>query len=87
MSDGKQDELQLGLRIENIPVPYLKFARWLYEYPVVLEVLRMVSDLPEISLPEARVTLDAGAWFFCRLNLPPILTDGGIISFLRQKLK
>ena len=87
MNDGKQDELQPGLQNESIPEPYLGFARWLYEHPNVLEVWGMVSDLPEISIPEASVTLDAGTWFLCRLSLPPIPNDGGIISFVRRILK
>ena len=87
MNDGKQGELQPGLQSESVPEPYLGFARWLYEHPDVLEVWGMVSDLPEISIPEASVTLDAGTWFLCRLSLPPIPNDGGIISFVRQILK
>ena len=73
----------------EIPVAYLTCARWLLDNPQVLEVWGMVSDLPEISTPEASVTLDAGTWFLCRVALPPRdgaanadrLTDS-IISFV-----
>ena len=86
MSDGRQDEPRLVLQNESIPEPYLRFARWLYEHPDVLEVWSVVSDLPEISIPEASVTLDAGTWFLCRMNMPPISEESGIISFVRQVL-
>ena len=84
MSNGKQDEPRLGPQSEDVPETYLRFAKWLYEHPDVLEVWSMASDLPEINVPEASVTLDAGTWFLCRMNLPPIPEEGGIISFVRQ---
>ena len=87
MSDGKQDEPRLVLQSQGVPEPYLGFARWLYEHSDVLEVWSVVSDLPEISVPEASVTLDAGTWFLCRMNMPPIPGEGGIISFVRQVLR
>ena len=52
--------------------PYLACARWLLQNPQVLEIWGMVSDLPQVSIPEASVTLDAGTWFLCRVALPPI---------------
>jgi hypothetical protein len=75
------------LQSEGVVEPYLGFARWLYEHPDVLEVWSVVSDLPEISVAEVSVTLDAGTWFLCRMNMPPIPGEGGIISFVRQVLR
>ena len=85
MSDGKSNELlQERLRQPEIPEAYLAYARWLLQNPAVLEVWGMVSDLPEIGTPDTAVSLDAGTWFLCRVNLPPIAGDGGIMSFVPQ---
>lgn len=85
MNNGKQDERppELGDKKE-IPEVYLAYARWLLENPAVLEVWSLVSDLPEIAIPETAVTLDAGTWFLCRVNLPPIPAESGIICFVPQ---
>jgi hypothetical protein len=85
MSDGKSSELlQERLGQPEIPEAYLAYARWLLQNPAVLEVWGMVSDLPEIGTPDTAVSLDAGTWFLCRVNLPPIAGGGGIMSFVPQ---
>lgn len=85
MSDGKSNELlQEMLKQPEIPEAYLAYARWLLQNPAVLEVWGMVSDLPEIGTPDTAVSLDAGTWFLCRVNLPPIAGGGGIMSFVPQ---
>ena len=85
MSDGKSNELlQERLRQPEIPEAYLASARWLVQNPAVLEVWGMVSDFPEIGTPDTAVSLDAGTWFLCRVNLPPIAGGGGIMSFVPQ---
>lgn len=85
MSDGKPGELPPEWRRQGeVPETYLAYARWLLQNPAVLEVWGMVSDLPEIGTPEAVVSLDAGTWFLCRVDLPPIAEGEGIMSFVPQ---
>ena len=85
MSDGKPDELLQERRGQTeVPEAYLAYARWLLQNPAVLEVWGVVSDLPEIAIPDAVVTLDAGTWFLCRVSLPPIPDESGIIYFVPQ---
>lgn len=86
MNSGKLNERPLELSDENeLPEVYLACARWLLENPAVLEVWSLVSDLPEIAIPETAVTLDAGTWFLCRMSLPPIPDESGIICFVSQE--
>ena len=86
MNSGKLNEQPPELKNENeLPEVYLACARWLLENPAVLEVWSLVSDLPEISIPETAVTLDAGIWFVCRVSLPPIPDESGIIFFVPQE--
>ena len=86
MNSGKLSEQPPELTNENdLPEVYLACARWLLENPAVLEVWSLVSDLPEISIPETAVTLDAGIWFVCRVSLPPIPDESGIIFFVPQE--
>ncbi len=84
MNNGNKDERPLERLAEqpedNVPPAYLAYARWLLQNPQVLEVWSVVSDLPEITTPNAGVTLDAGTWFLCRVEMPP--TPDGIISFV-----
>ena len=68
----------------TMPEAYLACAKWLLANPHVLEVWGMVSDLPEIAIPETAVTLDAGAWFLCRVSMPPLPEGEGIISFIQN---
>ena len=83
MNDHEQAARPSGPEEENrVPAAYLACARWLLENPAVLEVWSLVSDLPEIAVPETSVTLDAGSWFLCRVNLPPIPDESGIICFV-----
>jgi hypothetical protein len=85
MSDGKTGELlQERLRQLEVPEAYLAYARWLFQNPAVLEVWGVVSGLPEISTPETAVILDAGTWFLCRVDLPPMDGGEGIMSFVPQ---
>ena len=85
MNNGKPDEpfLEQPLQTE-VPEAYLAYARWLLQNPAVLEVWGLVSTLPEIGTPEAAVTLDAGTWFLCRVDLPPMVDGEGILSFVPQ---
>jgi hypothetical protein len=86
MNSGKPNERLPELTNENeLPEVYLACARWLLENPAVLEVWSLVSDLPEIAIPETAVTLDAGTWFLCRVSLPPIPDESGIICFVPQE--
>ena len=86
MNSGKLNERPSEPKDENeLPEAYLACAKWLLENPVVLEVWSLVSDLPEISIPETAVTLDAGTWFLCRVSLPPIPDESGIICFVLQE--
>lgn len=86
MNSGKPNEWPPEPKDENeLPEVYLACARWLLENPAVLEVWSLVSDLPEIAIPETAVTLDAGTWFLCRVSLPPILDKSGIICFVPQE--
>ena len=84
MNNGKKDARPLERLRErpeaDVPAAYLAYARWLLQNPKVLEVWGVVSDLPEITTPNAGVTLDAGTWFLCRVDMPPI--PDGIISFV-----
>ena len=83
MNNGKPKEQPSAIRDENkLPEAYLACAKWLLDNPEVLEVWSLVSDLPEIAIPETEVTLDAGTWFLCRVNLPPIPGKSGIICFV-----
>ena len=85
MSDGKPGELlQERLRQTEVPEAYLAYARWLLQNPAVLEVWGVVSDFPEIVTPETAVSLDAGTWFLCRVDLPPMVGGEGIMSFVPQ---
>ena len=85
MSDGKPGELLQERRGQTeVPEAYLAYARWLLQNPAVLEVWGVVSDLPEIGTPEAAVSLDAGTWFLCRVDLPPMAGGEGIMSFVPQ---
>jgi hypothetical protein len=86
MNSGKLNVRPPEPRDENkLPEVYLTCARWLLENPAVLEVWSLVSDLPEISIPETAVTLDAGTWFLCRVSLPPIPDESGIICFVPEE--
>jgi hypothetical protein len=86
MNNGKRIERSLEPKEKNgVPEAYLAYARWLLENPAVLEVWSLVSDLPEIAIPEAEVTLDAGTWFLCRVSLPPIPGESSIICFVPNK--
>jgi len=86
MNSGKPNEWPPEPKDENeLPEVYLACARWLLENPAVLEVWSLVSDLPEIAIPETAVTLDAGTWFLCRVSLPPIPGESGIICFVLQE--
>ena len=86
MNSGKPNERPPEPTNENeLPEVYLACARWLLENPAVLEVWGLVSDLPKISIPETMVTLDAGTWFLCRVSLPPIPDESGIICFVSQE--
>ena len=86
MNNGKPNEQLPEPTSENeLPEVYLACARWLLENPAVLEVWSLVSDLPEIAIPEMAVTLDAGTWFLCRVSLPPIPGENGIICFVPQE--
>ena len=83
MNDGKPGELLQERRGQTeVPEAYLACARWLLQNPAVLEVWSLVSKLPEIGTAEAAVTLDAGTWFLCRVNLPPIAEGESIMSFV-----
>ena len=85
MSNGKQGEpLPERTTQSDVPETYLTCARWLLQNPAVLEVWSLVSALPEIATPEATVTLDAGTWFLCRVDLPPMAEGEGIMSFMPQ---
>ena len=86
MNSGKTSEQPPEPKDEiELPEVYLMCARWLLENPAVLEVWSLVSDLPEIAAAETAVTLDAGTWFLCRVSLPPIPEEGGIICFVPQE--
>jgi hypothetical protein len=86
MNNGKPNEPLPELRSEEeLPEVYLAYARWLLDNPAVLEVWSLVSDLPEIAVPETAVTLDAGTWFLCRVALPPIPDEDGIICFVPRE--
>jgi len=86
MNSGKINEQPPETKDENgLPEVYLACARWLLANPAVLEVWSLVSDLPEIAIPEVAVTLDAGTWFLCRVSLPPIPEESGIICFVPQE--
>jgi hypothetical protein len=37
-----------------------------------------------IGTPETSVNLDAGTWFLCRVDLPPMAGGEGIMSFVPQ---
>ncbi len=82
MSNGKQDEPRPEPPNGKVPPEYLAYAGWLLQNPKVLEVWGLVSDLPEIATPGTAVTLDAGAWFLCRVAMPPIAEGDAIISFV-----
>ena len=85
MSAGKPSELLQERRSQTeVPEAYLACARWLLQNPAVLEVWGVVSDLPEIGTPEMAVSLDAGTWFLCRVDLPPMVGGEGIMSFVPQ---
>ena len=85
MSAGKPSELLQERRKQTeVPEAYLAYARWLLQNPAVLEVWGVVSDLPEIGTPEMAVSLDAGTWFLCRVDLPPMVGGEGIMSFVPQ---
>ena len=86
MNSGKTNgQLPEPTKENDLPEVYLACARWLLENPAVLEVWSLVSDLPEIAIPETSVTLDAGTWFLCRVSLPPIPDESGIICFVPQE--
>jgi len=83
MNNRKPKDQPLAIKDEKeLPEAYLVCARWLLDNPEVLEVWSLVSDLPEIAIPETEVTLDAGTWFLCRVSLPPIPGKSGIICFV-----
>ena len=85
MSNGKSGELLLEQQNQSeVPELYLAYARWLLQNPAVLEVWGLVSSLPEIGTPDAAVTLDAGTWFLCRVDLPPMGEGESIMSFVPQ---
>lgn len=85
MSNGKRDGLLPGPQKPNgVPETYLACARWLLQNPEVLEVWCLESNLPEIGTAEIAVTLDAGTWFLCRVNLAPLADSESIISFVPQ---
>ena len=86
MNNGKRTEQLPEPKEKNeVPEVYLAYAKWLLENPDVLEVWSLVSDLPEIAIPETEVTLDAGTWFLCRVSLPPIPGESSIICFVPNK--
>ena len=86
MNNGKTNgQLPEPTKENDLPEVYLACARWLLENPAVLEVWSLVSNLPEIAIPETVVTLDAGIWFVCRVSLPPIPDESGIICFVLQE--
>ena len=85
MNSGKPNEQLPEQKDENkLPEAYLACARWLLQNPAVLEVWGVMSDLPEIGTPETAVSLDAGTWFLCRVDLPPMAGGEGIMSFVPQ---
>jgi hypothetical protein len=84
MGSGKKDELRLANSEIDEIVNHLQFARWLLQNHQVVEVWSVHSDLAEIVTPQTALTLDAGTWFLCRVELPPIQEEHGIISFIRE---
>ena len=84
MDSGKKDEQRLANSKADELVNHRQFARWLLQNREIVEVWSVHSDLPEIVTPTTALTLDAGTWFLCRVELPPIQEDYGIVSFIRE---